>query len=342
MTFATIVVPAYNVEKTLAETLASLLFQTHADFEIVLVNDGSTDGTLAIAEEFASDARLRIITQANRGLAGARNTGISAARGEIIGFCDSDDLWVPEKLARHVAHLKANPQVGVSYSGSELIDDDSNTLGQAQRPKLSNVDAAHIFARNPIGNGSAPVIRRVVFDEIAYRPEQETERDWYFDETFRQSEDIECWMRIALSTAWTFEGVDGLLTQYRINAGGLSAATDKQLQAWERMVEKLSADDPAFFKAHTARARAYQYRYLARRAISDLDAPRARALTRKWMAESRAPLREEPAKSAVTLAAAVALSVLGGNVMSRAMAVCRAAPAKRCARDAPPHRASGG
>lgn len=75
MTFATIVVPAYNVEKTLAETLASLLFQTHADFEIVLVNDGSTDGTLAIAEEFASDARLRIITQANRGLAGRAEYG---------------------------------------------------------------------------------------------------------------------------------------------------------------------------------------------------------------------------------------------------------------------------
>lgn len=319
MTFASIVVPAYNVQKTLAETLISLLAQTHQAFEIVLVNDGSTDGTLDIARQFATDPRLRIITQANRGLAGARNTGIAAARGEVIGFCDSDDLWDPRKLAAHVAHLAANPHVGVSYSGSALIDDDSNSLGQAQRPRLADVDAAHVFARNPIGNGSAPVIRRAVFDEIAYRPAHETGRDWYFDETFRQSEDIECWMRIALNTGWAFAGVPGLLTLYRINNGGLSAATDKQLQSWERMVAKLATGHPGFVATHAPRARAYQYRYLARRAISDLDTARALQLSRAWIAESRAPLIEEPAKSVVTLAAAGMLSLFGGGVLGGAI-----------------------
>lgn len=321
MTHASIIVPAFNVENTIFETLTALLAQIHTDFEIIIVDDGSVDGTARIAHDFMRrDPRVRVIRQANRGLAGARNSGIAAARGDIIGFCDADDIWLPEKLAAHVAHLTDNPHVGISYSGSALINDEGEPLRAAQRPRLQSINAALIFKRNPIGNGSAVVIRRAVFDAIAYRPRFEKVRDWYFDETFRQSEDIECWLRIVLTTDWTFEGVEGLLTQYRISAGGLSAATDRQLAAWERMVAKLTPLNPAFFIVNTADARAYQLRYLSRRAISDFDASRALTLTRAWIAESRAPLIEEPTKSLVTLVAAAALSVLGAKLVRRAMA----------------------
>lgn len=323
MTFASIIMPAFNVQATMRDTLTALLAQTYASFEVIIVDDGSTDCTPGIAATFAADPRVRVIRQANRGLAGARNTGIAAARGDVIGFCDADDLWEPQKLARHVAHLQANPQVGISYSGSALMDDNGTLTGQAQRPRLHGITASHVFKRNPIGNGSAPVIRRAVFEQIAYRPRHETLRDWYFDETFRQSEDIECWLRIALTTDWRFEGVPGLLTAYRINAGGLSAATDRQLAAWERMVEKLTPLNPAFFDVNTPAARAYQLRYLCRRAISDLDAPRAQALGRAWIGQSRAPLVEEPVKSAVTLAASAVLSVFGGATLRNAMMLAR-------------------
>lgn len=320
MTLASIIVPAFNVENTICETLNALLVQTYINFEIIIVDDGSTDDTPRLADEFARDSRVRVVRQANRGLAGARNTGIAASRGDIIGFCDADDIWEPEKLAVHMAHLEANPHVGISYSGSALINDAGDLMGQAQRPRLHNVDVAVIFKRNPIGNGSAVVLRRAVLDAIAWCPRHEQVREWYFDETFRQSEDIECWLRIALTTEWKFEGVEGLLTRYRINAGGLSAATDRQLAAWERMVIKLTPLNPAFFIVNTGDARAYQLRYLNRRAISDLDAPRAFALSRAWMAQSRAPLIEEPTKSLVTLAATAVLSVLGGTVIRQAMA----------------------
>lgn len=319
MTFASIIVPAFNVQGTIRETLTALLAQTHRNYEIVIVDDGSTDDTPAIAKSFEDGDRVRVIRQVNRGLAGARNSGIAAARGDVIGFCDADDLWGPTKLAAHLAHLEANPEVGVSYSGSALINDAGEGLRQAQRPRLQDVTAAVIFKRNPVGNGSAPVLRRQVFEEIAYRPRHETERDWYFDETFRQSEDIECWLRIALTTEWRFEGVPGLLTRYRISAGGLSAATDRQLAAWERMVTKLTPLNPAFFEVNTADARAYQLRYLGRRAISDLDGPRALALGRAWLSESRAPLIEEPVKSLVTLAATGVLSALGGAILRKGM-----------------------
>lgn len=314
----TVVVPAFNVAATLRDTLSALLAQSFKDFEIVVVNDGSHDDTLHIAQTFLQDPRVRIVTQRNRGLAGARNSGIAAARGAFIGFCDADDIWEPHKLAAHVQHLEGNPDVGISYSGSALIAEDGTHLGQSQMPRLNGVDAAHIFKRNPIGNGSAPVIRRAVFDDIAYRPDGETERDWYFDETFRQSEDIECWLRMALTTPWRFEGVTGLLTRYRVNSGGLSAATDRQLAAWERMVAKLTPLAPDFFAAHTAAARAYQLRYLARRAISDLDAGRAARLMLASVKHSARPFIEEPRKSIVTLGAALVLA-LGGGFAVRAL-----------------------
>lgn len=323
MTFASIIVPAFNVQETLAQTLDALLAQSYPTYEIIIIDDGSTDATSRIASDYEHDheEKVRVVRQPNRGLAGARNTGIAASKGTVIGFCDADDLWEPEKLALHVAHLEANTQVGISFSGSSLIDDDGAFTGQAQRPRLHNIDARCIFKRNPIGNGSAAVIRRKVFDAIAFRPDHEAHRDWCFDETFRQSEDIECWLRIALSTDWEFEGVPGLLTKYRISAGGLSSATDRQLAAWERMVIKLSALAPGFFALEAPVARAYQLRYLSRRAISDLDATRAREFSRAWVKSSLMPMREEPLKSVVTLGAASVLSLLGPRVLRQAMAL---------------------
>ncbi|RYH01458.1 glycosyltransferase family 2 protein [Salipiger sp. IMCC34102] len=315
MPHVTLVVPAYNTARTLEDTLSALLAQTFRDFEIVVVDDGSTDSTASVVRSLQRDPRLRLVQQRNRGLAGARNTGIAEAKGALIGFCDADDLWEPWKLQAHVRHLNDNPQVGVSYAGSALIDDEGAFLKQAQRPRLTGIDAAHILKRNPIGNGSAPVIRRAVFDEIAYRPAFETRRDWYFDETFRQSEDIECWMRIALTTNWQFEGVPGLLTRYRISAGGLSAATDRQLASWERMIAKLTPLDPAVMTRLAPTARAYQLRYLARRAVSDGDGERAWQMVARAFAQSRVPLIEEPVKTLTTLAAAAVLR-LGGQAIT--------------------------
>ncbi|WP_323770017.1 glycosyltransferase family 2 protein [Antarctobacter sp.] len=316
MPFASIVVPAFNATATLRPTLESLLDQSWRELEIVVVDDGSTDETADLAAGFAArDSRIRVVRQANRGLAGARNSGIAAARGEVVGFCDADDLWMPGKLSAHIAHLRAAPQVGLSYSGSALIDTEGRLTGHAQKPRLTGMTAAHVFKRNPVGNGSAPVFRRAALEALAWRPRFETERDWVFDETFRQSEDIECWTRLALTTDWQLEGVPGLLTCYRINPGGLSANTTAQLASWERMVDKLRPMAPEFFARHETAARAYQLRYLARRAVSDSDGATARALIANALRLSRAPLREEPAKTLTTWAAAHALDRFGPSVL---------------------------
>ncbi|KJZ17651.1 glycosyltransferase family 2 protein [Loktanella sp. S4079] len=315
MTLVSIVVPAFNVSRTLAETLHGLFRQTFPQFEIIVVDDGSTDDTLEIARSFADDPRLRIIHQSNRGLAGARNTGIAEARGAFIGFCDSDDVWEREKLAAHVKHLQNNSDVGISFAGSRLITDDGKLMSTVQRPRLYNIDASHVLKRNPIGNGSTAVIRREVFEDIGYSPPHETVRDWYFDETFRQSEDIECWMRIMLTTSWRMEGVPGLLTRYRINGEGLSAGTESQLEAWEKMVDKLTPMAPELFAKHVGAARAYQLRYLCRRAVSSLDVKTASALASSWVRASWRPFIEEPRKSLTTYAAVLVLRMVGARTL---------------------------
>ena len=307
---ATIIVPAFNVAATITETLRSLLVQTFTNLELIVVDDGSSDETAAIVRSF-SDDRIRMIQQANRGLAGARNTGIAQARGRYIAFCDADDLWLPEKLELHIAHLEARPDVGISFSGSRMIDEKGAPLGISQKPRLKNITAAHVYKRNPIGNGSAAVIRREALDGMAYRPMGETQRDWWFDETFRQSDDIEAWLRFALTLDWRIEGIPGELTLYRIHSGALSANIARQYETWLRMSTRMQAISPDFIARHGKEAEAYQLRYLARRAVSMGSGDMASRLAWRAFFMSPRPLIDEPVKTIVTVAAATLLRLFG-------------------------------
>ncbi len=154
-----VIVPAYNAARFLPESIPSVLAQTWTDFELIVVNDGSTDDTVACVEAF-TDPRIRLVSQANRGLAGARNGGIRAARGSFIALLDADDLWHPEKLARHVAHLQSRPGVGVSYSASAFMDDAGRDMHLMQTPKLQGRDAARCVFAQPggqrLGAGDPP------------------------------------------------------------------------------------------------------------------------------------------------------------------------------------------
>jgi len=311
----TVVMPVFNTEKYVKASVQSVLAQSFADFELLIIDDQGTDASMEICRRF-SDPRIRIISQENRGLAGARNTGIRNAIGQYIAFLDSDDLWHPEKLKRHVAHLDAAADVGVSYAASLMIDDDGNELSIIQKPKLHAVDAATVFTRNPVGNGSAPVIRRDTLDAIAHHSERTGEEN-YFDETFRQSEDIECWIRIALTTDWRFEGIVGSLTYYRINSGGLSANTIRQFETWLRVRTKVRAIAPEFAAKWGRAAEAYQLRYLARRSVRMLDRGLAIKLAFKALRLYPQILLTEPVKTASTLAASICLRCLPEQAFSR-------------------------
>ena len=278
-----VVVPLYNTECYIAEALRSVEAQTFTDFEVIIVDDGSLDNGPTIARGFVErDPRFRLVTQANRGLSGARNSGIREARGKYIALLDADDVWLPEKLQLHFAHLEANERVGISYAPSVFIDDGSRRMRAMQNPRLDNISAEHIFCRNPIGNGSAPVLRRALLDELEFCIEApEGRRSCWFDETFRQSEDIEMWTRAAVQTDWTIAGIAQPLTLYRLNSSGLSGNVEKQYDSWCRFRDKIATIAPDLVAAVGRRSEAFQLRYLARRAAIGGDGRTAMGLLAK-------------------------------------------------------------
>ncbi|MEH6722317.1 MAG: glycosyltransferase family A protein [Qipengyuania sp.] len=313
-----VVMPVYNVEAYIAEAIQSVLDQTFEDFELIIVDDGGQDGSMDLARSF-DDSRIRIVPQENRGLAGARNTGIAEAQAPYIALLDSDDRWHQDKLMLHFVHLQANPKIGVSYAGSRMIDEHGAAMSVAMRPKLTDVTARDILCRNPIGNGSAPVLRRTALDRAAFPHPQERTRTCWFDESFRQSEDIELWVRLASQHGVSFEGIEGLLTDYRIIGGALSANVVKQYLSWSRMLDIARDNAPELVAKHGDAARAYQLRYLARRSVQLGNVDLANDLISR--AASLAPriFLEEPVKSTVTWGA-IKLARLTGPERFRRLA----------------------
>lgn len=160
----TVVIPAYNAEPFLERTLRSALRQTHSNLEVIVVDDGSTDETRAIAETIAiTDDRVRIISVPNGGVAKARNIGIDEAKGEFVAFLDADDLWHATKIELQLAaisHGTGDGQPAAVYTFSRTIDTDDRVIGSGGRIVLSGYCfARHLYAK-PVGNGSSILVRR--------------------------------------------------------------------------------------------------------------------------------------------------------------------------------------
>jgi len=302
-----VIIPVYGVEKYIAGTVQSVLKQTYENFELLIIDDGSPDRSIEICQGF-TDPRVRIIRQTNRGPSAARNTGIRHAQGEYLAFLDGDDLWLPEKLEKHVNHLDESAAIGVSFSYSGFIDEAGKPLGIYQMAKTTRITPPYIIRRNPIGNGSTPVIRKEVFEAIKFQCNlYGTIENFYFDEQLRHSEDTECWLRIAIQTPWQIEGIPEALTLYRVNSGGLSAKMLQQLETTEKIIEKVSSYAPESIAQWKNPARAYQLRFVARRAVSLKEGSMAVEMIHRALATHWRILLEEPRRTLLTLAAAYAL-----------------------------------
>jgi glycosyltransferase involved in cell wall biosynthesis len=305
-----VIIPVYKVEKYIADTVKSVLDQTYKNFELLIVDDGSPDRSIEICQQFADD-RIQIIRQENRGVCAARNKGIRHSQGEYLAFLDADDLWLPEKLEKHVKHLENSPSVGVSFSCSAFIDQAGQPLGIYQTSKLEDITAPYILYRNPIGNGSTPVIRREVLEDIKFQDDlYGTMEDCYFDERLRHKEDVECWLRIALQTKWEIKGISEALTLYRVNSGGASANLHKQLEDLEKLLEKTRSYAPELVERWGNPARAYELRKLARWAVRLQAAPTAVEMAHRALSTYWRILLEEPRRTLLTLAAVYSLWLL--------------------------------
>jgi len=157
-----VVVPAYNAVRTLDATLASARAQTHANLEILVVDDGSKDDTAALAERHAAqDTRVRVLRKPNGGVADARNHGLRASCGAFIAPLDSDDLWRPDKIARQLAALRAaGPSASFAYCLSHMIDPEDRVIGVVGWPGFEGAVFLRSVLVNFVANGSVMLIRR--------------------------------------------------------------------------------------------------------------------------------------------------------------------------------------
>jgi glycosyltransferase involved in cell wall biosynthesis len=165
MDLISVITPVYNGAAYAKEAIRSVQAQTHTEWEYILVDDGSTDGSLDIIRECAdADARIRVITNdENRGIPFSRNTGLAAAKGEWIAFLDQDDIWRPEKLAVQLALLQSDESLGLVACDCERIDAEGEVFGLKTTRFKPDIIRQIIF-RNPIETASLVLIRRSCFE----------------------------------------------------------------------------------------------------------------------------------------------------------------------------------
>ncbi len=199
-----VVIAAYEAENTVGAAISSVLTQTRQDFEIIVVDDGSRDGTAAAVEELAAgEPRVRLHRQANAGPSAARNKGVELGRGELVSMLDSDDLWLPRYLAEMGGALERNPGAGFAYTDAWLLEATSNRILKVTAMQLANPPGkslpnerfvAALIRRNFIFN--AVTVRRSVLDRVGG-----------YDTSMSFSEDYELWLRMAVA------GVDAVRVQ---------------------------------------------------------------------------------------------------------------------------------
>jgi glycosyltransferase involved in cell wall biosynthesis len=178
-----VIIPTYNRGWILKEALDSVLAQDFCDFELIVVDDGSTDDTAEILA--GCGPPVRVLTQPNRGVSAARNRGLAAARGQLVAFLDSDDLWLPGKLNEQVGFFRANPEAVVCQTQELWIRDGVRVNPKERHRKFSGM----IFERCLplcLVSPSAVMIRKCLFDVVGD-----------FDEQLPACEDYDLWLRIS-------------------------------------------------------------------------------------------------------------------------------------------------
>lgn len=252
-----VIIPAYNAAQYLDETLKSVINQSFEDIEVLIIDDGSTDDTLNVANYYQEcDHRIRVISQSNQGVSATRNNGIKQTKGKYIAFLDADDRWLPNKLKCHLEHFNSSSNLAVSFGQVCFLKPDGEVTNNFSKSPTSHLKPHHFFYENPTITTSNLVVRREVFEQVGF-----------FDESMSYSEDQEWCLRVLSSKYWAVEGIDQVLMQYRTTDGGLSSNLQCMEEGWEILAAKARKIFPDLAAKHYSKARATYLRYLARRAI---------------------------------------------------------------------------
>lgn len=303
-----VIVPAYNVRPYIEDSLVSLERQSLKEFEVIIVDDGSTDGTPEVVKRFEErDSRFQLLQKQNGGLSSARNYGIRHARANYIALLDGDDAYEPDKLTTHIAVLDRATDVGVVYSASRAIREDGRpTLMSLSGKPIASDPILALLCKNFVGHGSNGVFRRCLFDEVGE-----------FDEALRSNEDVDFWLRIAATRRWRFHRVPQVLCRYRVRPSGLSFNVEQMQHSAERMIEAAYRRSPELVEPMLPTVNAYKYRFFARLFLTAGDVEQARDYIDRALAADRSIFYRDP-RSLLTLAA-VYLAPLARLVIGRSL-----------------------
>ncbi|MBK1871747.1 glycosyltransferase [Marinobacter sp. 1-3A] len=220
-----VIVPVYNREKLVTETVASILGQTYRPIEIILINDGSTDSSLNVMQTLQQQhpSLVRIIDQENQGQTISRNQGIAAANGKYIAFLDSDDLWVPDKLELQIPLFDEG--VGLVYGGVELINESGETTGlDPCDPQIQGSIFPQLLVKNRMTGGSVVVLREAL-DKVGM-----------FDPEFSAAENWDLWLRICKK--YEVRLVNKPVVKYRLHQSNMSKDIILMQDAKRQIIEK--------------------------------------------------------------------------------------------------------
>ncbi len=208
-----IVVPAWNAEKFIRRTLETVAAQTYRDFEVLVVDDGSADKTKETVDAFLAEKKLagRCIRQENKKIAGARNTGIRAAAGELVAFLDHDDLWFPAKLERAVAELDANPGADLVCHQENVVKDGAFVRVTRNGPWSPDLYERLLFDGNALSPSAVLVRKEKLHEAGLFRENPE----------FNTVEDYDLWMRLA-RVCRSMRFLDEILGEYQLVERGAS------------------------------------------------------------------------------------------------------------------------
>lgn len=262
-----IVVPVYNCETYLREALSSLVAQSYKNFEVILVNDGSTDGSLSILEDFSKiDTRFRIINQKNSGIVNALNNGILNASGQLIARMDGDDVSLPNRLKEQVDVFLSNEKIILVAGDFDIIDEESDFMYREMvAPDDSDIKRGFLF-RNPIAHGSVMIRKDILENPGPYR------------DIYGPTEDLDLWIRLMDSGEFSATGTT--VYRWRVNTKGITSTNNSRsineskqhfLRLWKSTDasatpiisrSELSAHGSSFTKKYKKRGHYYKQVYL--------------------------------------------------------------------------------
>jgi glycosyltransferase involved in cell wall biosynthesis len=224
-----IILPAYNAAKYLALAIQSVISQTYNDWRIILVNDGSTDETAAIADRFQQQLgdKMLVVTQQNAGLPAARNAALRATQAQFLALLDADDIWLPDRLAESLKAFESRPAAGLSYGLVTRIDESGAEIStfRGNPRKAEGRIAPSVYMRKI----------ELPCPTITFRTQCAREVG-FFDETMRATEDRDLWLRIALRYEVAF--VPKIIAYYRTSISSMSGDIDRMLTAQLQFIRK--------------------------------------------------------------------------------------------------------